>query len=148
MDDHQETRQSGGVIHQARPFRLRNPSTGAVVGDTFDIALYLDKTYPNGPSLFPPSTIGLLAVFNTQVDAIFSRFVKLQFVHGIPFNPETVEQSKADSVWRMQGKTSDDLCRSLLIVDPSGSCLPKAQSSHGGMQLFSYKLLLAGPHTP
>ncbi|THU78272.1 hypothetical protein K435DRAFT_786324 [Dendrothele bispora CBS 962.96] len=87
---------------------IKDPSTGAVVGDTFDIAVYLDKTYPNGPSLFPPSTIGLLAAFNTQVDAIFSRFVKL-FVHGIPFNPETAEQSKADFVWRMQGKTWDDL---------------------------------------
>ncbi|THU75906.1 hypothetical protein K435DRAFT_880007 [Dendrothele bispora CBS 962.96] len=50
-------------------------STGAVtgvVGDTFDIALYLDKTYPKGPSLLPLSIIGLLSAFSTQVDAIFS----------------------------------------------------------------------------
>ena len=78
---------------------IKDPSTGEIVGDSFEIALYLDKTYTNAPSLFPPSTIGLQAAFNVQVDAIFNQFFVL-FIHGIPFNPDTAEASKAAFVKR------------------------------------------------
>ncbi|EEB93459.1 hypothetical protein MPER_07878 [Moniliophthora perniciosa FA553] len=83
-------------------------STGQVIGDTFDIALYLDKTYPNAPSLFPPSTIGLQRAFNTYVDATFTAFVIL-CVHGIPFNPETAETSHAAFAWRAGKERWEDL---------------------------------------
>lgn len=35
---------------------IRDPSTGTVVSDSQKIALYLDKTYPNTPLLFPHGT--------------------------------------------------------------------------------------------
>ncbi len=82
---------------------IKDPSTGDIIGDSFEIALYLDRTYTNAPLLFPPSTIGLQAAFNVQVDAIFTRFVIL-CAHGLPFNSETAEQSKAAFLWRA-GKT-------------------------------------------
>ncbi|KAJ7136029.1 hypothetical protein C8R44DRAFT_869720 [Mycena epipterygia] len=45
---------------------IHDPSTGQFVGESFDIAVYLDKTFTDGPSLFPPSTTALQAGFNEQ----------------------------------------------------------------------------------
>ncbi|KAK2755069.1 hypothetical protein FQN54_006597 [Arachnomyces sp. PD_36] len=87
---------------------IKNPTTGEVVGDSFDIALYLDNLKPDGPSLFPPTTVSLQAAFNVQVDAIFTNYVRL-FVHGLPFNPETAEESKATFVQRAGAKSWDEL---------------------------------------
>ncbi|KAK7056388.1 hypothetical protein VNI00_002942 [Paramarasmius palmivorus] len=87
---------------------IKDTSTGELVGDTFDIAVYLDKAYPDAPRLFPPSSIGLHKAFNAQVDAIFSTYVHL-FVHGIPFNPETAEESRATFVRRAGASCWDDL---------------------------------------
>ncbi|KAJ7136040.1 hypothetical protein C8R44DRAFT_662337 [Mycena epipterygia] len=88
------------VIHDA--------STDEIVGDSFDIALCLDKTYPDGPTLFPPSTIALQAAFNAYADNFFQPFVIL-CVHGIPFNPETAEASKAAFCWRAGKERWDEL---------------------------------------
>lgn len=87
---------------------IKDLSTGEIVGDSFDIACYLEKTYPDGPALFPPScsSRGLNAAFNAQVDAIFTQHVML-CVHGMPFNPATAEISKATFLQRA-GKTSWD----------------------------------------
>ncbi|KAI1374716.1 hypothetical protein F4677DRAFT_446980 [Hypoxylon crocopeplum] len=74
---------------------IEDQSTGRTVGDSFDIAVYLDKTYPNSPSLFAPSTISLHAAFNAHVDRIFTSGYLL-FSHGLPFNPKTAVQSKAE----------------------------------------------------
>ncbi|KAJ7136021.1 hypothetical protein C8R44DRAFT_828751 [Mycena epipterygia] len=73
---------------------IYDPSTGQFVGESFDIAVYLDKTFTDGPSLFPPSTTALQAGFNEQVDNTFRPFFVL-FFHGVPFNPETAEVTKA-----------------------------------------------------
>lgn len=79
---------------------LQDPSTGDVVGDSFDIAVYLDEKYPVGPALFPKgSSRGLNAAFNTQVDAIFTQHVIL-CVHGIPFNPASIDAAKATFLGR------------------------------------------------
>ncbi|KAJ6590593.1 hypothetical protein DFH09DRAFT_1245064 [Mycena vulgaris] len=87
---------------------IKDQSTGQVVGDSFEIALYLDKTYPNTPPLFPPSTTALQAAYNIKVDAIFNPYVIL-LVHGIPFNPETAEESKATFCWRAATERWEDL---------------------------------------
>jgi glutathione S-transferase len=74
---------------------ISDPSTGKFVGDSFDIALYLEETYPSDDRvLFPPSSTGLLRAFNVQVDEIFTRFVQL-VVMDMPFNPETAEITHA-----------------------------------------------------
>lgn len=87
---------------------IHDQSTGEIVGDTFEIAVYLDKTYPNGTTLFPPSTIGLTMAFNKQIDAIFTNHVIL-CCHGIPFNPESFEETKKSFLFRAQAEKWEDL---------------------------------------
>lgn len=101
---------------------LRDPASGKVIGDSFDIANYLDDTYPDlGGRLFPANTTrtGLdyesphkdtaffapittntgskneaYARFNLHVDATFSANLTL-YGYYLPFNPETAEAAKA-----------------------------------------------------
>ncbi|RHZ66761.1 uncharacterized protein CDV56_109043 [Aspergillus thermomutatus] len=87
---------------------IRNTSTCDIVGDSFEIALYLDRLYPEGARLFPPSTVGLLSAFNSQVDAIFTQHVIL-CLNGMPFNPETAEESKATFAKRAGKECWDEL---------------------------------------
>lgn len=56
---------------------IHDLSTGQIIGDSFEIALYLDRQYPGTIPLFRPSTIGLTAAFNAQVDTVFTKFVGL-----------------------------------------------------------------------
>ncbi|KAL4899095.1 hypothetical protein BDW74DRAFT_189553 [Aspergillus multicolor] len=103
---------------------LIDSATGAKLGDSFDIAVYMHETYPNsGGDLFPEgvdvkldfrtSNTAMLvplsdlsdvarqekyvsyAEFNTHVDAAFTAHTILN-VMGLPFNPETAEISKAE----------------------------------------------------
>ena len=71
---------------------IQDPSTGALIGDTFEIALYLDQTYPDGPTLFRPQSTGLTAAFNAQIDAIFTKHVALC---ELPFDPDIKEKCHA-----------------------------------------------------
>ncbi|KAL4077577.1 hypothetical protein J3A83DRAFT_4388889 [Scleroderma citrinum] len=58
-----------GSDHYTLPV-LRDPNTGAVVTDSWDIAVYLENTYPEKP-IFPKDTKGLIRAFNTaEVDQI------------------------------------------------------------------------------
>ncbi|KAI1180463.1 hypothetical protein F4777DRAFT_530491 [Nemania sp. FL0916] len=86
---------------------IKDTSTHTVVGDSFDIAVYLDKKYPNSPLLFRHS-IGLYAAFNAHIDSIFP-LAGLLFSHGLPFNPETAEQCKAEFCRRAGGKKWEEL---------------------------------------
>jgi glutathione S-transferase len=83
---------------------IHDPSTDRVIGDTFDIAVYLDKICPDGPPLFPPSSIGLHKAFNAHVDASFTAFVAL-CSDGMPLNPETADQVKSEFL-RRAGSTA------------------------------------------
>ncbi|KAL4889845.1 hypothetical protein BDV59DRAFT_101820 [Aspergillus ambiguus] len=98
---------------------IEDPSTGSLVGDSFDIAVYLQKTYPNSGAgdLFPPQTIDYefaqdpatpvplsecsnsdfpeYAKFNVNVDAAFTAHVSLA-VQEFPFDPATADISKAE----------------------------------------------------
>ncbi|ETS86930.1 hypothetical protein PFICI_00758 [Pestalotiopsis fici W106-1] len=87
---------------------LRDPSTGALVGDTFDIAVYLDKQYPDRPTLIPPRSIAVFKAFNKQMDALFTSTVLL-WCQGIPLNPETAEESKAEFVRRTNGTPYEEI---------------------------------------
>ncbi|KAI2628190.1 hypothetical protein GGS21DRAFT_540585 [Xylaria nigripes] len=86
---------------------IKDGSTNAVVGDSFDIAVYLDKKYPDGPSLFRHS-IGVYAAFNTHVDSIFTT-CGILFSDGQPFNPKTEEASKAELCRRYGVKSWNEL---------------------------------------
>ncbi|SJM87349.1 uncharacterized protein ZBIST_3538 [Zygosaccharomyces bailii] len=102
---------------------IEDPVTGSLVGDSFDIAVYLQKTYPNAGAgdLFPPQTLDYVfkhdlplfvplsecsdsdypeyAKFNVNVDAAFTAHVQLS-IQGLPFDPATAEVSKAEFVRR------------------------------------------------
>ncbi|KAK1998909.1 hypothetical protein LX36DRAFT_14982 [Colletotrichum falcatum] len=101
---------------------IEDPATGSLVGESFDIAVYLHETYPGSGAgdLFPPQALdyafasdGILvpltdrrggafpeyARFNMNVDAAFTTHVQLA-VSGFPFDPATAEASKAEFVRR------------------------------------------------
>lgn len=100
---------------------LSDPATGRIVGDSFEIATYLQEQYPSSGAgdLFPAQELGFVferdlelfapiaevgaaeghvaayARFNTNVDAAFSAHVRLM-MQGFPFDPATAEESKAE----------------------------------------------------
>lgn len=88
-----------------------NDESSILVGDSFDIAVYLDSQYPSRPGepvLFPPSTIGLHRAFNERVDEVFSSHVVLAGTH-MPLNPETAELSKAEFSRRAGGRKWEEM---------------------------------------
>lgn len=108
---------------------IEDPSTNTTLGDSFDIAVYLQNTYPDSGAgnLFPPQTLDYTfshdpilvplsecgesefpdyAKFNMNVDAAFSTHAQLA-VEGFPFDPATAETSKAEFA-RRAGVTSWD----------------------------------------
>ncbi|EEA26603.1 hypothetical protein TMatcc_005120 [Talaromyces marneffei ATCC 18224] len=109
---------------------LIDPNTNSKIGDSFDIAVYLQKTYPasGAGDLFPPQKLdfvfdrwstfleslgkkkaieyGNYANFNTQVEAAFSAYFLLT-MENLPLHPVTAEATKAEYVSRA-GLTSWD----------------------------------------
>lgn len=69
-----------------------------VVGDSFDIALHLDRAHPTSPPLLPPRTAALHRAFNAHADRVFTAHVALA-AHGMPLDPATAHL------------THDEFCR-------------------------------------
>ena len=117
---------------------LQDLTSGRIIGDSFDIANYLDDTFPDsgGGRLFPPDSTrtGLdyesphkdtaffaplttnqgskneaYARFNVHVDSVFSAHVLLVCQY-LPFNPSTAEAVKALFVKRAHLSSWDQLC--------------------------------------
>ncbi|KAI1440054.1 hypothetical protein F5Y02DRAFT_411777 [Annulohypoxylon stygium] len=86
---------------------IKDTSTNEVVGDSFDIAVYLDKKYPESPALFKHS-IGLYKAFNAHIDSIFPTGGIL-FSQGFPFDPANEEEMKAEFCRRAGVKSWDQL---------------------------------------
>ncbi|KAJ5780628.1 hypothetical protein N7457_005788 [Penicillium paradoxum] len=110
---------------------IEDPNTNSSVGDSFDIAVHLQQTYPDSGAgdLFPPQTIDYVfkpenpimiplseipespfpeyAKFNVNVDAAFTSHVQLG-VQNLPFDPATAEISKAEFARRGGVKSWDD----------------------------------------
>lgn len=59
------------------------------IGDSFEIAIYLDENYKTGPPLFRENTIGLTASLNSQIDTLFTKHVSL--AGQMPFKPERMQ---------------------------------------------------------
>ncbi|KAM0322145.1 hypothetical protein ACHAQA_009633 [Verticillium albo-atrum] len=109
---------------------IEDPTTNSSVGDSFDIAVHLQKTYPDSGAgnLFPPQSLDYeykpdhvilvplsdcsnseypeYAKFNVNIDAAFTAHVQLT-TQGFPFDPSTAERTKAEFV-RRAGVTSWD----------------------------------------
>jgi glutathione S-transferase len=101
---------------------IKDPAHESLVGDSFDIAVYLQETYPNAgagnllprqtldytyshPAILVPlsecreSEFSEYAKFNMNVDAAFTMHVQLT-VQGFPFDPAVEEATKAEFVRR------------------------------------------------
>lgn len=105
---------------------LTDSNTNSIIGDSFDIAVHLQKTYPasGAGDLFPAQTLDFVyahdlalfaplsvrpadaddnlrayAQFNTHVDAVVSAHVPL-LANGLPFGPATAETIRAELVRR------------------------------------------------
>lgn len=57
------SKKANGEPHYTLP-AIHDSSTGVYLSDSFPIAEYLEKTYPDKPSLFPNNTLGLQATFD------------------------------------------------------------------------------------
>ncbi|KAL7908182.1 hypothetical protein GGI35DRAFT_55534 [Trichoderma velutinum] len=110
---------------------IRDAATGSIVSDSFDIAVYLQRTYPDSGAgdLFPTQTLDFtftppfaLAVplseradggfpeyyrFNTNVDAVFTTHTLLM-TSSMPLDPATAEETKAEFVRRAGVNSWDD----------------------------------------
>ncbi|KAM5462931.1 hypothetical protein MauCBS54593_007759 [Microsporum audouinii] len=110
---------------------IEDPATNSSVGDSYDIAVYLQKTYPDSGAgdLFPDQKLDYTftpdsaikvplsdcrecgfpeyARFNVNVDAAFSAHVQLS-TQEFPFDPATAEISKAEFVRRAGASSWDD----------------------------------------
>lgn len=87
---------------------LHDPARQALIGDSFDIALHLHKTFPSSPPLFPGQSIALHRAFNAHVDQLFS-------IHGaplagyfMPLDPKTAAEDKAEFARRMGAKSWEE----------------------------------------
>lgn len=78
----------------------RSDGTGAVVGDSFEIAVFLDARYTGAaPPLFRPGVpVGLYAAFNAHADAVFPTAAAL--ASAFPFNPATAARCQAEFMRR------------------------------------------------
>lgn len=117
---------------------LQDPSSGAVIGDSFDIANYLEEHFPSsGGCLFPADSTrtGLdyespnkdsvfyapltaaqagskneaYARFNVHVDTTFTSHMAL-VGYFLPFNPETADAVKALMAKRAHLNSWEDIC--------------------------------------
>lgn len=84
---------------------VQDTLTGKLIGDSFEIALYLDGTYPDSPSLFRPFTVGLTAAFNAQVDSLFTKHVSL--CDRMPFDPRI--ESEIMAIFAERAKSMGDI---------------------------------------
>ncbi|EGN93792.1 hypothetical protein SERLA73DRAFT_115219 [Serpula lacrymans var. lacrymans S7.3] len=63
---------------------IQDPSTGAIVSDSFIIAEYLDKTYPSLPTLFPSSSKALIYVLDKTFTANGFPLVNMMLLKVVP----------------------------------------------------------------
>jgi glutathione S-transferase len=73
------------------PFIFDN-STNTAIPDSYQIAQYLDKTYPDTPKLFPPGTEALQAAFYARYKEVIDPYF-LIFITRVPsiLNPRSAE---------------------------------------------------------
>jgi glutathione S-transferase len=90
-----------GSLYHTLPV-VKDDSTGKLVGDSFEIALYLDHAYPDHPTLLRPMTTGLTAGWNQHVDGLFTKFTI--FCGDMPFDPEV-----APKVGEMFAKRAENI---------------------------------------
>jgi glutathione S-transferase len=89
-----------------------DPATGAALSDSFIIAEYLDKTYPDTPSVIPPGTRALQSAF---LDAIIPCLAPM-FPFGMKQSCDALMNPKSEDYFRrtrkelvLGGKSVDEI---------------------------------------
>ncbi|KAL8681720.1 MAG: hypothetical protein Q9186_002167 [Xanthomendoza sp. 1 TL-2023] len=86
---------------------------GTYVGDSFDIAIYLEEKYPSPdggrPPLFPPNSLALHRAFNAHVDTLFTLNGVQLAGYYMPFDPANAELAKANFARRAGVARWEDL---------------------------------------
>lgn len=131
---------------------IDDPATGSLVGDSFDIAVHLQKNYPDSGAgdLFPPQNLDYVfkqdpiliplsecdeseypeyARFNVNVDAAFTAHTLLA-VQGFPFDPASEEASKAEFVRRAGVSSWEDFA---LVGEARERTLSSLREMLGGL---------------
>lgn len=129
---------------------IQDQANKQIIGDSFEIALYLDKAYPQNPTLIVPGTTGLTAAFNAQVDGVFTRFVAL--ADQMPFDPRVQEKVNTMFAGRFNVKSLDDMkmkedARSamLLAFEAALGELAKAYRHTGGTTDYIWRMSGTAP---
>ncbi|KAM4054327.1 hypothetical protein HRG_005213 [Hirsutella rhossiliensis] len=112
---------------------LHDKMTNQYVGDSFDIALYLDDKYPDGPRLIAQGMAGVTKAWNDRIDQLFTRFVKL-CVDGMPLNPDNADICRQTfaSRGRLMGWDGDWTVKG----DERGDMLAEFQAALGELEIY------------
>ncbi|EGO00367.1 hypothetical protein SERLA73DRAFT_107446 [Serpula lacrymans var. lacrymans S7.3] len=87
---------------------IQDPSTGAVVSDSFAIAEYLEETYPSKPTVFPSNAKALISVFESAfINATGPIFPTLVILVGSKFYPKNEEYFRKQAEERFGTKWED-----------------------------------------
>jgi len=91
---------------------IQDPNTNTVVSDSYRIAEYLEKTYPDSPKLFPEGSEGLQAAFHDMVNkTIYSGFPleMMKLVHNIllPRSQEYFQRAMEETFGKKLAEFSD-----------------------------------------
>jgi len=86
---------------------IHDHATQKFIGDSFEIALYLDTVYPDSSTLIPKGTTGLTAAFNAKVDGMFTKYVGLS--DEMPFDPAVAEETEQMFAKRFNVESLDDV---------------------------------------
>ncbi|KAF8965878.1 hypothetical protein BDZ97DRAFT_738541 [Flammula alnicola] len=88
---------------------IHDPSTGVYIGDSIRIAEYLEKQYPNKPTVFPYNTLGLQMEFETafwtQLRAMWQFIVPAAFPRLNEASKEFYRRTRENSF----GKKLEDI---------------------------------------
>jgi porin len=128
-----------------------NDSAGLLIAPSFGIGSELAATGPNGPSIFPSTSLSARARFEigargyVQAAAINAKAGVLGDPHGIDFSFDHGILGIAEAGYQHQGKIAAGLWRyskkqdDIRLVDAAGD--PVRQTSQGAYALFEYPLL-------
>ncbi len=103
------TKKSDGSLYCSLPL-IYDPSTKTHVSDSYQIALYLDKTYPNTPPLFPKGTLVFHQIFQATYQKVSSATLPLLMAAFCDrFSPRTQAVFRPVRE-RKFGRRLEDLC--------------------------------------
>ncbi|EGO21855.1 hypothetical protein SERLADRAFT_474837 [Serpula lacrymans var. lacrymans S7.9] len=87
---------------------IQDPSTGAVVSDSFAIVEYLEKTYPSTPAIFPHSSEALMSAFDFAIiNVIIPVFPVVSVMAAPKLHPRSEQRFKEQAELRFGVKWED-----------------------------------------